>query len=921
MILESFGEGVCVLDADGETAFANSAALKMTGYEPDEFIGKSNHETLRHSRADGTIYSLEDCPLCGAVGDGATYQSSDEVFWGKDGSMLNVGYTSDPVIEDGEVSGAVVIFRDVSERRRASEEVERRFKSLLAESREGLALSEDGKVFEANKSFLRAFGYEYDEVIGMDAAAFVASEDADRVSSQVSSGQMETYEAMGLRKDGTLFPMEVQPREVPYGTREVRMTSVIDLTERKQAQDELRRQRDQYDNLLQALSAVGEGFVIVNDQRITYANEAFSLISGHGLEELMALESLFEIIVPEEKAVAAEHMRQRLSGESVDDYQETVIFHESGRRVNVEIGVKKTDEDAGFIVIARDITSRKQAERELQRSKNSLAAAQRIASFGNWEYEISNDRARWSDELYEIFGFSANEFTPAYRTFFESLHPDDRNLVRDAIRGALDGDGDSGVDFRIVRFNGETRTVHAEYEVVRDASGRPERMVGTVQDITERTKASDSARFLAESGEILATSLDYRATLTRVAHLATPYVADWCAVDVVEEDGSLARLAVAHEDPEKVALAYELERRYPTDPDAPVGVRNVLRTGEPELAPEIPESLLDEAAVDDEHRELLRELDIRSYMIAPLMVRDRKLGALTFVAGESGRSYSTEDLRLAEDLARRAALAIDSAQLYEAAQREITERKRAESELEARAEDLRRSNAELEQFAYVASHDLQEPLRMVSSYTQLLARRYRDSLDEDAQEFIGYAVDGATRMQQLINDLLAYSRVGTRARELTPTDLSGIVEAALANLSVAIEESSAVVTSDELPTVAGDRTQLLQLFQNLIGNAIKFQDGGTPEIHVGAKREDRDWLISVRDNGIGLDPQYAERVFVIFQRLHGRGDYEGTGIGLAVCKKIVERHRGKMWVESTLGAGSTFYFTLRDDISGESAKE
>src|ERR687885_429907 len=245
--------------------------------------------------------------------------------------------------------------------------------------------------------------------------------------------------------------------------------------------------------------------------------------------------------------------------------------------------------------------------------------------------------------------------------------------------------------------------------------------------------------------------------------------------------------------------------------------------------------------------------------------------------------------------------------------RDVTGRKETEQRLRAAAMDLARSNAELEQFAYVASHDLQEPLRMVASYTQLLARRYRGKLDADADEFIGFAVDGVTRMQRLINDLLAYSRIGTRGGKLEPTETKGIFEAACANLRRAIEESGAEITSEELPTVWGDASQLVQLFQNLIANAIKFRrEGVRVRVEVGAeRRSEEEWLFSVRDNGIGIEPQYAERIFRIFQRLHGKGEYSGTGIGLAVCKKIVERHGGTIWAESTPGEGSTFYFTLR----------
>ena len=242
--------------------------------------------------------------------------------------------------------------------------------------------------------------------------------------------------------------------------------------------------------------------------------------------------------------------------------------------------------------------------------------------------------------------------------------------------------------------------------------------------------------------------------------------------------------------------------------------------------------------------------------------------------------------------------------------RDITVQKQAEAKLNKAMAELTRSNTELEQFAYVASHDLQEPLRMVTSYTQLLERRYRDKLDGDADEFMGYIVEGAKRMQQLINDFLTFSRLGTRGKPFEPTDCGAVLNQAIANLQAAIENNKAVVAHDPMPNVMADGSQLVQLFQNLIGNAIKFHGDKRPEVHVGAECKGPEWVFSVRDNGIGIDSKYYERIFVIFQRLHGRTEYSGTGIGLAICKKIVERHKGRIWVESQVGMGSTFYFTI-----------
>jgi PAS domain S-box-containing protein len=241
---------------------------------------------------------------------------------------------------------------------------------------------------------------------------------------------------------------------------------------------------------------------------------------------------------------------------------------------------------------------------------------------------------------------------------------------------------------------------------------------------------------------------------------------------------------------------------------------------------------------------------------------------------------------------------------------DITERRKAEEALKKTAEKLARSNADLQQFAYVASHDLQEPLRMVGSYAQLLARRYQGRLDKDADDFIGFILDGVTRMQRLIHDLLSFSRVGTRGKSFQPTDCNSVLETKLKDLQCAIKESKAVITYDRLPVVQADENQVGQLFQNLIGNAIKFRNKRTPRIHIWAERKGKEWVFAVRDNGIGIDPQYQERIFVIFQRLHTREEYSGTGIGLAICKRIVERHGGQIWVESEVGKGSTFFFTL-----------
>jgi light-regulated signal transduction histidine kinase (bacteriophytochrome) len=242
--------------------------------------------------------------------------------------------------------------------------------------------------------------------------------------------------------------------------------------------------------------------------------------------------------------------------------------------------------------------------------------------------------------------------------------------------------------------------------------------------------------------------------------------------------------------------------------------------------------------------------------------------------------------------------------------RDVTERKRAQAALQQTTEDLKRSNRDLEQFAYVASHDLQEPLRAVGGYVKLLEHRFSDKLDAKARGYIAGAFDGATRMERLIGDLLAFSRVATRGDAFLPADLEDALGQALRNLEAGIDSARATVVHDRLPSLSVDAGQVRQLFQNLIGNALKFHGEQPPKIHIGAQRQEGRWVFSVRDNGIGIEPQYYERIFQIFQRLHTRKDYPGTGIGLAICKKIVERHGGTIWVESQPGQGATFYFSI-----------
>jgi light-regulated signal transduction histidine kinase (bacteriophytochrome) len=353
----------------------------------------------------------------------------------------------------------------------------------------------------------------------------------------------------------------------------------------------------------------------------------------------------------------------------------------------------------------------------------------------------------------------------------------------------------------------------------------------------------------------------------------------------------------SEDDPAVQEFRRHSTERVETKPEQPGGLnRRVWSTGEAVWMPDVSKE------AELARRDAAREAGLSSAFAFPILVGGEFYGVMEFFS----RRVRPRDERVIE-IAQTVGIQIGQfiARMHaEAALRE------ANDELERQAQELMRSNAELQQFAYVASHDLQEPLRMISSYTQLIMRRYGDRLDKEAREFMDYVVDGAGRMKQLIEDILAYSRVGTRGREFRKAQSGNALKKALINLRGSIEAAGATVTHDALPEVEADEPQLAQLFQNLIGNALKFKGNEAPRVHVSIAELPNAWEFSIQDNGIGIDAQYFDRIFMVFQRLHSKGEYDGTGIGLAICKKVVDRHGGRIRVESEPGRGSTFFFTL-----------
>lgn len=439
--------------------------------------------------------------------------------------------------------------------------------------------------------------------------------------------------------------------------------------------------------------------------------------------------------------------------------------------------------------------------------------------------------------------------------------------------------------------------------------------------------STEALHFLLEASEELASSLAYEHTLARVAELAVPRVADWCAVEVLGAEGSLKRLAVAHVDPAKVELAYELTRRFPTNPDEGL-MTKVLRTGQAEFIPEIPDEMLKESARNAEHYALLQQLGLRSAIVAPMIARGRTIGALTFVASEPERHYTDSDLELAQELARRAAIAVDNAWLYETAQRELAEREASQHQLQAlsaeleervakRTAQLERANKELEAFSYSVSHDLRAPLRSIDGFSRILLEDYQAQLDDDGRDFLNRIRQSAQQMGQLIDDLLAFSRLSRQQLNMQRIDMTKLVHQVIQELHADAEHRQIEWQVDDLPPCRADPSLVKQVLANLLANALKFtRKRDVACIHMGSERQENDLVYFIKDNGAGFDMRFANKLFGVFQRLHLAEEYEGTGVGLAIVQRVVARHGGRVWAEGEVERGASFYFTLPDGQGG-----
>ncbi|MBW8907339.1 MAG: PAS domain S-box protein [Betaproteobacteria bacterium] len=856
---------------DGRYLGVNRAWEEFFGIRAADFIGRQVVDLYPHDPAIAERHAAMDRELYAGPGR----QSYEITVRARDGELRDTLYYKATYTDvHGVVAGLIGTIIDITARKSAESALrdnQERWHAIVNSANEGILVYDRNlDIVAGNQAAERILGIALAELIGVpgftsrlpcvDAHGRPLPPEDRPTRVTVRTGKPLTGHVMGIeRAEGvhtwllinTAFLRQPDASDW-YGV----VSSFTDITAQRNAEAALRGSEERYRRTFElARSGLAQ---VGLDGRFLRVNRRLCEFFGRSEAELVGT-VVKDLSHPEDRDALDERRARLLAGEVDSVRVEKRYLHKDGGTIWASIAIALERDASGMplyaISVLEDVTAQKQVEEALRQSEARYRRTFELAGSGIAHIGLDRRFIRVNRRLCEILGYPEEELIGM--TGREISHPDDLEVINTQRSRLYASEIDHvRLEKRYLRKDRSTVWVTFSMVLERSADGTPLYEIAIFDDITERKRGEQALR-------------ESEARFRSLTQLSS----DW----YWEQDESFGLTFMSGRMGERTGLeasAYLGRKRW----DQPA--LNVTA-----------EDWARHRAVLERH-EAFRDFE---------MERPNPAGGTRWISVTGEPVYD------------------DAGHFrgYRGVGSDITARKRAEAELRRahdelarKAEELQRSNAELEQFAYVASHDLQEPLRMVSSYTQLLARRYSDKLDGDAREFMNYVVDGAARMKQLIEDLLAYSRVGTKGKEFKPVSLEAPLKRAVTNLRAAIEESGAAVSWDSLPRVDVDEVQLVQLFQNLIGNALKFRGQAPPRIHVSAQEENAEWRVSIADNGIGIEPQYFERIFMLFQRLHTMGEYPGTGIGLAICKKVAERHGGRIWLESQLGAGSTFHFTL-----------
>jgi PAS domain S-box-containing protein len=877
--------------------------------------------------------------------------------------------------EKGDLISIFGTVLDITDRKRAEAallETEQRLASIYDTVGDViflLAVEPDGqfRFISVNKSFGTVTGVPPDQVIGRKVSEIIPEPSLGTVLGNyrhaIEAKTVTRWEEVSEYPIGRLIgEVCVAPVFDKAGNCTHLVGSVHDITERKRAEEALRESEDKFKYVFDN-SSVGKSVTFPGGE--VHANKALCELLGYSPEELQN-KNWREITHPADIELTQRELDSLLAGKKETARFNKRYLHKNGSIVWGDVSTSLRLDGEGhplyFITTVIDVTAQKQIEEKLRYQASLLESANDAIVVSDAQYRLTD----WNAAAETLYGWKAGEVLG--QNGLELIRTEWPAAETEEMRRTIAEVGHWRGEATQQRKDGTRIPVEVSSMVLRDPSGRITGYISLNRDISERKRAEEEIALMAKFPS------ENPNPVLRLAHDGTVLYANDASKTLLAEWGSAVSQPASKS--WRDAAAEALEKGASRVIETQSGGRTysffiapVIQADYVNLygRDETERKQVEEAlhASEEKYRLIADNADDWIYLTAPDRTILYASPSCERVSGYTPKEFidnselltqivhpedkaivdghlaETQNSTVGHELEYRIvaksggirwlnhsciAVCDDAGQIIgrRGNNRDITERKHAEEALQNTLADLERSNKELEQFAYVASHDLQEPLRMVSSYTQLLARRYQGKLGKDADEFIAYAVDGANNMQRLINDLLAYSRVGTRGKPPAHTPAGAALDRALENLKLAVEESGAEISRGALPSVAADEGQLSQLFQNLVANAIKFRGEKPPKIRIECEPRGKEWIFSVRDNGIGIDPQYFDRIFIIFQRLHERGKYPGTGIGLAVCKKIVQRHGGRIWVESEPGQGATFHFSLprteEDEHGGKKRK-
>ena len=810
------------------------------------------------------------------------------------------------------VSGGAFLFiritRPVMARLAENEE---RFRATFEQAAMGIAqVGTDGAWLRVNQKLCDILGYDRDELLSLTFQDITHPDDLETDLSyvqQMLAGQRESYtmEKRYLRKDQSVIWINLTVGMVknPDMSPKYFVSMIEDISDKKKLQDDLIAEQHLTDTLIDSLPGVF--YIFDQNGRFLRWNRNLETVTEYTHDELDNMTPM-DLFDDDDREI----IEDRIQTVFTDGFTivEADYFTKSGKKIpHMFTGRHIEINNTPYLIgVGMDITDRKQFETALKASEEKFRLLIKRAPIPLCHVNQEGCLTLTNDRFTETFGYTTVD-VPDLDTWWQTAYPDKayRQWVLETWNTAVETAEKSNTDipplaYNITCKNRDVRIIEVGGITLADG------FLATFIDVTDREKAEAALKRHAEE-------LDVRNRIAQI-FLTVQDEDMYAKVLNVILDAVDSRFGVFGYIDENGALVVPTHSRTVWD-QCQVTDKDIVFPRETWGCSSWVRAIQEKQMnYTNERSNLTPEghIPIERHVSIPIIQRDDVIGILQ--VANKDRDYTDDDIRLLKTIGNAIAPVLNARLM---AYREERDRITAQEQLKRLNKDLTRSNEELEQFAYVASHDLQEPLRMVSSYVQLLERRYKDKLDDSARDFIHYAVDGANRMKTLINDLLAFSRVGSRGKPVETVAAADAVTTATRNLGQLIEETGAEISVNDLPVVTADPGQLVQLFQNLISNAIKYRGENPPKIQIAANETDSEWRFSVTDNGMGIDPQFHDKIFVIFHQLQSRKETTGTGIGLAICKRIAERHGGQIWVESEPGKGSTFYFTLRKTIPHE----